>query len=306
MQQLVWQHKTQAETVGFHQNARWLSRFVFRKTLSFLGCCVPSLGHMSLFNKHSRGRGRGSRWRAMMRRWLPLLISLHRLQLSVLNRSQGVMGKCGLFAFGANESSACMCLYQKCSRCGEISFQQSAFSIPESKKMKCSFRDPRGFILTNHQWFVAVTLSLIFYAHRPSSLVSSWSQIILLMLLNTIYYYYWCYCCEISVPGLKNTTSGDKSFMSWFRKWQLTFCSKGNTSNSLLCKICGWAVTQPRSLPSPYSCISEFIQRCVICLAQVKLMSTVLSPRHQNPCSVSSIRPVLTKKKKTVGFCADC
>lgn len=62
------------------------------------------------------------------------------------------MGKCGLFAFGANESSACMCLYQKCSSCSEISFQQNTVCTPEKEK--------EGLLIPvkNIRWFVATTL----------------------------------------------------------------------------------------------------------------------------------------------------
>lgn len=71
----------------------------------------------------------------------------------LLNQSQGVMGKFSLFAFGANESSACMCLYQKCSRCGKINFQQSAIFTPARKKKERSFpSSQRLFLTTSGLW----------------------------------------------------------------------------------------------------------------------------------------------------------
>lgn len=64
------------------------------------------------------------------------------------------MGKFGLFAFGANESSACMCLYQKWLQMWPYQVVMSASSAPEERRLVPV--TPRGFIFTNREWFVAV------------------------------------------------------------------------------------------------------------------------------------------------------
>lgn len=71
------------------------------------------------------------------------------------------MRKCDLFAFGANESSACMCLYQKSfpMRLDRFPAERLLHSREDRNTHSC---DPRGYILTNREWFVAVTLTLTF------------------------------------------------------------------------------------------------------------------------------------------------
>lgn len=66
-----------AEMAHFHASVQWLSCYdESLRGLSFPGCCVPSLGHMSLFNKCSSERGnvweRG-REKCIVSQWLRLL-----------------------------------------------------------------------------------------------------------------------------------------------------------------------------------------------------------------------------------------
>lgn len=82
------------------------------------------------------------------------------------------MGKCGLFAFGANESSACMCLYQNVPDAVRSVSSRAPSPLQRRKRRNAHSRDPRGFFFFDNP-SVVCGYDLDFYVLDTSSPIHS-------------------------------------------------------------------------------------------------------------------------------------
>lgn len=173
----------QTETAHFHPSVHWLSCYdESLRGLSFPGCCVASLGHMSLLNNCSserssvRERG-GDRnacwwWASDYCSW-PLRKGYSRWCWSwaEVRWNDFVFVLLRFVSVGWHVTSTCSlsknCQMQRDQK--EISCQESTFFVSQKIKRNCHFHscEPGVFGWMNCHGFVAVTLSLCTEMMQP-------------------------------------------------------------------------------------------------------------------------------------------